>query len=82
MTDPTPRVGWEAYHDGKPFPTEEATNRTMCRLMASGHMEDGVPTFDFTPEAIEAVILELEADAICGICRGNPCKWTKNGRAS
>ena len=72
----TERIGWDAYHDGEPFPVQEATNRTMCRLMASGVMEDGMPTFTMSPESIEAVILELEVGAICGICRHDPCTWT------
>ena len=77
------------------FSVEEATNRSMDRLMATARhgrqptrpgqrteivveTPRGQVSVAFAPEDIEAVILELEADAPCGVCHHNPCTY---GRA-
>lgn len=73
------------------FDTNEATNRTMDRMMAtarqgrqrrSGEYTEivvkgrrGDVSISFGPDSIEAVILELETGAPCGICHHNPCTW-------
>ena len=36
---------------------------------------NGPVSISFGPSDIEAVIMELEADAPCGVCHHNPCTY-------
>jgi hypothetical protein len=56
----------------------EAANRSMDRMLRSGHLENGVPTFEFRLEDTEAVLLEMEHDPRqpCGVCGRDPCEGT------
>ena len=74
-----------------PLDTHEAVNRQMCRLLASakrGHRVAGPEETVITVEGphgpvsvrfgvadIEAVIVELQLGAPCGICQHNPCTY-------
>lgn len=79
--------------------TDEATNRTMDRMMASARYgrqkrageytelvvndEAGREvSVSFGPDTIEAILLELEAGAPCGVCHSNPCSWRSRGSDS
>jgi hypothetical protein len=72
---------WAREH-GRPFPEADATNRSMCRIFASAHEEGAQIVLDVTPEMFEAIFLELEADAPCGICHRNPCAWQADPKAA
>ena len=63
---------WQEEH-GEPFPEAEATNRSMCRILGGARASDGGVTLSFEPATFEAIFLELEAKAPCGVCRRDVC---------
>lgn len=65
---------WERDH-GRPFPQKDATNRTLCRMLGSAHEEGAHIVLDLSPDTIEAIFLELAAEAPCGVCHDNPCSY-------